>query len=367
MENCFLDDVVFDAEPHEFSSLPYMASRRSRISELTADQLFWLGRAHLFNQSLQKAHELLQVAAERGHEEATWLLGHFGVSDLSVCHVQFDTHANVSSHRELGYYVYVSTMQMADAQHYPDWGNLRPHVRRIVAEEKERTPLGTYACARLGLTGTTTLRATLMREAAQRGEPMAKASVHWLPLAEGAPDRRIDMVREAAECYVTYALVYALRSKAKDNYYNNKDTELAFWALRDALLGSSDKRGNGIQYARKCASDVRGDTDALYLMGKELDGYRELYPPIDYGQWRRGSEWERDLVSLYRRTMHACRRSALFVVLSFRLLMGRDIAGIIAKKVYATRCDTQAWHCGENPDAYFSVVEGPRALRQRLQ
>jgi hypothetical protein len=107
---------------------------------------------------------------------------------------------------------------------------------------------------------------------------------------------------------------------------------MAFWTLRNALCAPMffDSAAKKL-FAQIC--EARNHS-VMYLLGKELDGYADLYSADQRVDDSRDCA---EMIAYYRTVCYACRQVALYVVHHFRHRVGRDVARIIGRLVYATR------------------------------
>jgi hypothetical protein len=86
-------------------------------------------------------------------------------------------------------------------------------------------------------------------------------------------------------------------------------------------------------------------TDTAYACGREFHQYEVLCPELVNIEQHGQRENIAHMLCVYLCASGACRRAALLVVAAFRPLLGRDMAVVIAKMVYATRGEAcQWWH-----------------------
>lgn len=87
--------------------------------------------------------------------------------------------------------------------------------------------------------------------------------------------------------------------------------------------------------------------ERLYVIGRELDGYQDFFPKLVLHDIDDGPV---DIVlRKYRSLMGRVRTSSLFTVAVLKRLVGKDVARMIAKMVYATRDDPYSWYAYKSP------------------
>jgi hypothetical protein len=128
-----------------------------------------------------------------------------------------------------------------------------------------------------------------------------------------------------------------------------------FWRIRvcQTYLQCNDAIG---VYIRELVSDYRQRLvrrtaslrDQLYLIGKGMDcleDFREGWHYIGLGD----DEAITFAVDFYRQIANRCRMAVIYALICGRLRMGRDLAGLIARHVHATRGDIGAWTVTKRP------------------
>ena len=304
-------------------------SRRSRIDSTSTEDLFWLGRRHLFFYGWRDrrgiALALLRFASARGHEESTWLVGQLEkptelmFSGDSPRELAYRSHHNFWGHRirddsrQDAYHLFAR--RAADAGH-----PLAQAVFAIVAVERGSEQ---WHC--------------LLEASSKGGEPLAHIELsevnHVENLFSAAQDEHARQAALRFECSAWSIILQETNCKDRK--------EVAFWRLRTFLVTYDPRicvQEDNVTRLRELCKSRR--PVVMYALGKELDGYNELYGTIP--EINKCPECTA-MVTCYRTVLHACRSAVLCVVHLFRHLVGRDVAKMIAVRVFATRTDVHAW------------------------
>jgi hypothetical protein len=300
-------------------------SRRSRMDELTTDQLFWLGRELVLRKSGgDVSRALLTRAGQQGHEEAHWLASKHNAGNNCV---YFDEDSPLDL-VYLGFYC-----------HSPSAGDgggafAEEHVRRIAKFANETGHgLALYVWSRL--TETTKDRQVLLDRAVRAGEPYAHRqkgndqNKHYAIL--GIHDPLLSPYRFASERFV-YCGEFDGTFLGRFPRLAEDPAVVAMFTRSALLKGYAP----GSLLNDTWLNMVRDDV--MYAVGKEADDAESIFEKHPFGDALARS------ISFYRTVSGVCRRAALCAVWCFRRRLGRDVATIIAKLIYASRSSpTNRW------------------------
>lgn len=292
--------------------------------------------------SVNARETLLRSAAERGNEEATWL--------LSVIERAENSMEISSSHSEDRRDVMVRRCTaLGEALIGDDSPRGRfccAHALRDTCDEESVTNLLRQS-AEAGFAPAMSALAEILRrrddaegsfwarKAAEQCDPDGLAI--WTDYVEDAAEKRSLLTRSAAlgSLRGLICLAYSTTDRLQRN---------VLWAKILLLTGDEPPEGGP---AHPCARRLRDghtmspeDIELLYFVGKELEGFEVL--------WAEGSSLsveQYECVEVYLTVMDRARRAALQAVLGLRQVgLLRDLAVMIAQHVYRTReDDPYAW------------------------
>ena len=208
----------------------------------------------------------------------------------------------------------------------------------------------------------------LLRESAERGFPPAMSCLGTVLLQQDDDEESIMWLQRAASLNDPLGMYrLAKHTTAEDERYALilRSAELGCCDSMEELLERYGKRLGLISRvffnAKSClyddyaysSTDIDAifdrrkdghdfdelDVQALYVAGKEMEGYECLWPPD-----QRANLEHQLVIDFYLDLSHRARRAALQTVVALRPLLGHDVARMIARHVYATReLDTAAW------------------------
>lgn len=293
-------------------------SRRPKLDSLSPDTLLTMAREWLavspriFNVSSRHVVAVLESAAQRGHEEAQWLLrtlsAHGPLPDRAVDGMDFKRWAvavfsSEDSPRALYYRaraLYIGDAQGLETMCASAESGFAPALvemgtlfggREWLQRAAESDPVGAFELARLN---------------------------------DGKVE--LEVLRAAAAMGDTGCMLYMVANGCVGS------VETATLRARYILL-----TGDRQAFAEELNSVLPQSPEA-YAIGRELEGYEQL--------WQTG--WlirpqDEVFVRTYVQAMHLARQAALQGLVGLRPMLGRDVAVSIARLVYASRSDVDAW------------------------
>lgn len=164
-------------------------------------------------------------------------------------------------------------------------------------------------------------------------------------------DNSIEMKKwmlKAAHLGDPYQTYLVSRSYRKGEYGFEKDyLKAAKWFARSMMNGGVSGHKELRKFLGKesvnwkCPIYDRFSIDVVCVIGKEFDGYLEIFPEITNRKDAKILSW---ITAIYGRIMSSIRKSTLFTIHAFRRVLGRDVATLIARVVYATKSEPFKWH-----------------------
>lgn len=311
---------------------------------LGKDYLFALAQYKLLSAflNISDSLKLMKAASRLDHEEAVWLLSLMSKVIESqeregyriVRASKRELFIDDTSPKALGYLAYFAE-DAAEKLKYTDLA--------VAAND----PIGQYVFSEMTTNiPNKSLKAEFRLKSAQQGFIIAIRE-----LINYVMDNPIEMKKwmlkaaHLGDPYQTYLVSHAYR---KGEYGFEKDyLEAAKWFARSMMNGgvSGDKelrkflRKESVNW--KCPIYDRFSIAVVCVIGKEFDGYLEIFPEITNEKDAKILSW---ITAIYGRIMSSIRKSALFTIHAFRGVLGRDVATLIAKAVYATKSDPYIWH-----------------------
>lgn len=79
--------------------------------------------------------------------------------------------------------------------------------------------------------------------------------------------------------------------------------------------------------------------EIAFTIGHEFDGYQDFFPPL-----KAETEHLEEIMMVYRSIINLVRYTSLFTLVVFKRLLGKDVARLIARLVYASRLECFAWY-----------------------
>jgi len=312
-------------------------SRRPKLDSIPDDWLLRMARESLFGlDSVGHAMKLLGTVAARGNEEAAWLLDvirryHY------FCKNKSDWLAEIMAREEgprAQYYRGRALVQLK--------GTNDVHALSLLRESAESGFAAAMAllglCLRIQLSddeGTAWLR-----QAANRNDPDA---LHWV--GDSNASRRFELWEAAAK-----------RGHPESMWYLTEFGPQRFSPVDIVTLQArSVVISRGTIYGRE---SIVNQTDAplMYIIGRELEGYDQLWDMEhkgDFSEWMDGAPFRRQYlaqkfvpcIDLFLTVSHRARVAALqtIVVLIRHYGFPRDLAVLIARRVYQTREEAVLW------------------------
>jgi hypothetical protein len=315
------------------------ASRRTRADDMTADDLFYLGRAQFFAFSPGDAIAALRAAAAKGHEEAAWLADQISLPAIKRF---LDFSCRVRSAAYRGYAALYAISGASGMEGY-DWDKrARDELAQAMSDGGIAEGFALYVYT---LLHGKQMDYSLTRQAADLGEPLACSYMFFFKQEIG-----LELVRQ-----------YCRRAVSRYVFERLFSTHRGVHIVDDMVLRLRCSLFQGeLEQEEWQSCFARATDDEKYALGKEFADAHTLYTRglrfiVDdeyarYRHWGIGSCYAKQMTTLYRHVSHACRRMSLFIVWCLRryqvhpkLTMGRDIATMIGKMVYRTRSDTELW------------------------
>ena len=319
----------------------------SLAAYLGKDYLFSLGQYKLLGafSNIGDAMKLMTAASQLGHQEATWLLSLIAKAEQPRQQEGYRTvraskrslFIDDPSPKALGYLAYFTD----------DTAEKLKYTRLAVAANDA---IGQYVFSDMTThIPNKSLKAESRLKSAQQGFILAIRELinYYTDVVDNPTEMKKWMLRSAhlGDPYHTYLVS---RSYRKGEYGFEKDyLKAAKWFARSMMNGgvSGDKElrkflgKESVNW--KCPIYDRFSIDVVCTIGKEFDGYLEIFPEITNRKDAKILSW---ITAIYGRIMSSIRKSTLFTIHAFRRVLGRDVATLIAKAVYATKSDPFKWH-----------------------
>ena len=314
----------------------------------------YLGKDYLFPLAQYKFltyqdHEaivlLMTAAAQLGHEEAQWLLSLFGENPLITQPVttygalyrwKIKLFVGDPSVRAMGYVAFLMMNNPPSKRSYAEgaaaFGN--PLAQFIMSEllirddnleegmvylEKaiqQNFPLAMHNKIVLSSQGRIPRSDNDLRlRAATLGHPVHARALFIVNLNGGSSYKK--NIFEAAKCLAKTLIADSFQS------WDDLGTFLSNQLIN--VDHAHDKRS----------------VIVIFTLGREFDGYAELFQsvelPVDLVLMNK-------ILTIYRKVIARVRTAAMFTVHLFRRLLGRDVATLMAKAVYATKNEPFTWY-----------------------
>lgn len=314
----------------------------------------YLGKDYLFRLAQYKFltyqdHEavvpLLTAAAQLGHEEAQWLLSLFGENPL-ICQkeVSFVLTYNWKiklfvgdpSIRAMGYLAFLikdnSAAQRSYAEGAAAFGD--PLAQFIMSELMIRNDNVEEGMVYLE-------KSILQNFPLAMHNKIVLSSQGRIPRTDNNLRLRAAQLGHPVHARALFIVNLNGGSSCKKNIF-----EAAKWLAKTLIADSFqswDDLGTFLsnQLINVDHAHDKRSVMVIFTLGREFDGYAELFQsmpiPVDLVLMNK-------ILAIYRRIMARVRTSSLFTAHTFRRLLGRDVATLIAKALYATKSDPYIWH-----------------------
>ncbi len=345
-------------------------SRRSRLDDLTPLQLFHIGRERLVEGEVENALVMLRGSAQRGHEEAAWLVGRCDVK-AATAPARLPVGSRVSewkTRRDDVFEWLRSVFSRGETSDTAAEGReLFYEAQFLPHGELKRNQLVQLAshlgCARAMAEWATdvlnedvSLAQSLLERAAALDEPYAMyqlaAIVQQKSQLSRSPGKGFE--RECIESFRLYLRSAELGLVASfghlaDIYSEGTygleveadERKRLFWSAREAAFSSCSFPPKFATYFGHPRSSFDPGTfrgswlGNLFWMGREFDRCETIGIRLEM------REVCDRLAEFYNSVCHAARWAALTPYPFLKQRLGRDMAQLIGKKCYATRCDDE--------------------------
>lgn len=290
----------------------------------------YLGKDYLFGLAQYKFltyqdHDavvpLMTAAAQLGHEEAQWLLFLFGENPPI---------------RAMGYLAFLIKDNMAAQRSYAEgaaaFGN----------------PLAQYIMSEFMMRDDNVDEAMLyLEKSILQNFPLAMHKKILLSVQGRIPRTDNDLrLRGAQLGHPVHARALFIVNLNGGSSYKKNIFEAAKWLAKTLIADSFQSWDDLVTFLSNQLINVdhahdRRSVRVIFTVGREFDGYAELFQlmpiPVDLVLMNK-------ILVIYRRIMARIRTAAMFTVHLFRRVLGRDVATLISKAVYATRNEPYAWY-----------------------
>jgi len=310
-------------------------SRRPKLDTIPADWLLlvareWASGDYNDNQSAAHVTKVLESAASRGNEEAGWLL---------AVMTRNGPIPNVTAHSH-DYSEWLAKIMTAEegprAQYYRGRELARlpePQIHDDVdalllcsAESGFAPAMAELIYSRFDESGMKWLKM-----AAERNDPYGLFRLGELAAA-GETSRRFQLWEAAAK------LGHALSMSRLTHFFLGvAGLDWAILRARYILLTADQHSMDGLDHV---FYHENADVQLMFVVGRELEGYDQFW---DEGR-RLEAHFER-CIDLFLTVSHRARLAALQTMAMLRRHHGfpRDVAMLIARRVYQTRDDASVW------------------------